>query len=175
MSDGERQRLLEECRRSRNRFLYPLCVMALYTGLRRSSLFSLTTQNTDIVNGSLYLKRTKNARPLTLPLVGEALDIARTLVATSKDGYLFPRGTGYPWYYYRRAWENALQRAKLTDCSFHTWRHCCGSYLVQLGIPIYVVSQILCHTKITTTQRYAHLAVDNLREALNTLSQRLSS
>jgi site-specific recombinase XerD len=174
LSDEERTRLLQECRRSKNRFLYPLCVVALHTGLRRGSLLEVTVKGTSTINGTITLARTKNGRSLTLPLVGEALTIARELVKTSKDGYLFPRGSGYPWPYYRRAWEKALQRAKLTDCSFHTLRHSCASYLVQAGVDIYTVSRILTHTKVTTTQTYAHLAVDNLRDALEVLSHRLA-
>jgi len=50
-----------------------------------------------------------------------------------------------------------------------------ASYLVQAGIPLYVVSQILSHKSVATTQRYAHLATENLKDALETLSQRLSS
>ena len=82
--------------------------MALYTGLRRGSLLALTTRNTDIKAGILSIERTKTGSRLTLPLVGEALSIARELRDASQDGYLFPHGSGYPWYYYRRAWENAL-------------------------------------------------------------------
>jgi integrase len=176
LSDEERSRLLHECRRSRNRFLYPLCVMALYTGLRRSSLLGLTTQNTDVVKGTISLPTTKNKRPLTLPLVGEALHIARELAKTSKDGYLFPRRRGYPWYYYRRAWEKAVKRARLDDSlKFHDLRHCTSSYLVQAGVPLYVVSQILAHAKVVSTQRYSHLHTDQLRDALEILAQRLSS
>jgi integrase len=148
--------------------------MALYTGLRKGSLLALTVKNTDIATGTITLERTKNTHPLVLPLVGEALTLARELVEKSKDEYLFPRGTGYPWYFYRRAWENAVKRGGLSDVSFHTLRHCVGSYLVQAGIPLYVVSQILAHTKITTTQIYSHLYLDQLKDALETLSQRLS-
>jgi len=119
----ERSRLLQECRRSKNRFIYPLCVMALYTGLRRGSLLALTTKNTDVAKGTITLERTKNGTRLTLPLVGEALTIARELVKTSKDGYLFPRGTGYPWYYYRRAWENAIKRAGLSARLYPITQH----------------------------------------------------
>ena len=150
-------------------------MMALYTGLRRGSLFAMTVENTNTDTGLLTLERTKNGSRLALPLVGEALTIARELQQRSLDGYLFPRGSGYPWYHYRRAWENVRQRAQLAETtSFHDLRHCVGSYLVQCGIPIYTVSQILAHTKVTTTQRYTHLQIENLRDALTTLSQRLT-
>ena len=175
LSDEERAVLLAQCRVSKNRYLYPLVTMALYTGLRRGSLFALTIHNTDTEAGIISLPTTKNTRPLTLPLVGEALCIARELVATSKDGYVFPRGAGYPWCHYRTSWEHALKRARLEDTCFHSLRHCTGSYLVQAGVPLHIVSQILAHTRITTTQIYAHLHIDQMKDALTLLSQRLSS
>jgi len=176
LSDEERTRLLVECKKSQNTFLAGLVTLALYTGLRRSSLFILTIKNTDTKTGLIMLDRTKNGSRLTLPLIGEALTIARELSEKSTDGYLFPRGSGNPWCHYRTAWEKALKRAKLNETlSFHDLRHCTGSYLVQAGIPLYVVSQILAHTKVTTTQRYSHLHTDQLRDALEVLAQRLSS
>ena len=174
LSDEGRHRLLQECQRSMNPYLYGLVTLALYTGLRRGSLFALTTQNTDVVTGVITLPTSKSGRAITLPLIGEALDIARELATTSKDGYLFPRGEGDPWCHYKTAWLKALKRAKITGATFHSLRHCTGSYLVQARIPIYVVSQVLAHTKVTTTQIYSHLDVRNLKDALTTLAQRLS-
>jgi integrase len=173
LSDQERTRLLQECRASHNRYLYPLVTMALYTGLRRGSLFALTTKNTDVEQGLLTLERTKNGSRLILPLVGEALTIARELICTSKDGYLFPRGKGAPWNHYRHAWEYALARAEIEDCTYHDLRHCVGSYLVQCGIDLYTVSQILGHKTLAMSARYAHLQTDNLRQALETMTSRL--
>jgi integrase len=103
LSDEERSRLLQECRKSQNVYLYPWVTLALFTGLRRGSLFMLTVQNTDMSTGTITLDRTKNGSRLTLPLVGEALAIARELRETSTDGYLFPRSSGDPWCHYRTA------------------------------------------------------------------------
>jgi len=165
LSDEERTRLLQECRRSQNAYLYPLVVLALYTALRRGSLFALTSQNTDVEQGIISLERTKNGSRLTLSLVGEALIIARELRDTSKDGYLFPRGSGDPWCHYRTAWEKALKRARVPAFSFHSLRHCTASYLVQCGIPIYTVAGILGHRTLAMTARYAHLQTQQLRDA----------
>jgi integrase len=177
LSDEERSRLLQECQKSQNPYLYPLVILALATGLRRGSLFNLTTARVDVAQGILYLDKTKNRSRLALPLVGEALTCAHHLCTTSSDGYVFPRGSGNPWCHYRTSWEHAVARAKLQDFSFHCLRHTAASYLVQAGVPLYTVGAILGHSSRSTamTARYAHLATDNLREALETLSQRLSS
>jgi integrase len=177
LTDDERGRLLTECRRSKNPDLYDLVVVALYTGLRRGSLFSLRCQDVDTINKTLTVPHLKNKTPLVLPLVGEAYDIL-TRRCTSLKGaeYLFPeKRNGKQGGCYRRAFEEALKRANISGASFHTLRHSSASYLIQAGIPLYVVSQILAHKTVTMTASYAHLAVDNLRDALTTLSQRLSS
>jgi len=175
LTDEERTRLLQECKNSHNPYIYALATLALFTALRRGSLLGLTCSMVDTEAGILTIPRTKNGSALTLPLVGEALSITRELSETSKDGYLFPRGKGDHWCHYRGAFEYAVSRASLSDVTFHTLRHSCASYLIQAGTPLYVVSHILAHKSVTMTQRYAHLATENLRDALEVLSQRLSS
>jgi len=176
LSDEERSRLLQECKKSQNRYLYALAVLALSTALRRGSLFALTTANVDVSKGIITLEKTKNGSRLALPLVGEALVLTRELVQMSTNGYLFPRGEGNPWCHYRAAWEHAVKRARLEDSlHFHDLRHCSASCLVQAGVPLYTVGTILGHKNpAQMTARYAHLSVDNLREALETLSTRMS-
>jgi len=45
-----------------------------------------------------------------------------------------------------------------------------ASRLVQNGVDLYVVAKWLGHTSIKTTERYAHLAPENLRKAAQTLN-----
>jgi integrase len=144
--------------------------------LRRGSLLGLTTENVQVEKGIVYLEKTKNGSRLALPLVGEALTLARNLCAETVSGYLFPRSSGNPWCHYRTAWEHAVARAKLRDFSFHCLRHTAASYLVQAGVPLYTVGAILGHSSRSSamTARYAHLAAENLREALTTLTTRMS-
>jgi integrase len=113
LSDEERSRLLIECKNSQNRYLYTLVVLAMATALRRGSLLNLTTEKVQVEQGIIYLEKTKNGSRLALPLVGEALTLARNLCAETTSGYLFPRGNGNPWCHYRTAWEHAVARAKL--------------------------------------------------------------
>ena len=60
LNDQERSRLLEACRRSPNKHLYPLVITALYTGLRRGSLLSLTPAMVDCERGTISLNKMKN-------------------------------------------------------------------------------------------------------------------
>jgi integrase len=157
--------------------LYALVILAMYTGLRRGNLLKLRRQNIDVEQRTITVERTKNGLPLVLPLVGEAYEVVQRLCEPlGKDDHLFPHASeAMPMWSYVKAFDYAMKRAKIEDASFHTLRHCVGSYLVQAGVPLYVVSRILNHKSIVMSQRYSHLQTDQLRDALEVLAQRLSS
>ena len=62
-----------------------------------------------------------------------------------------------------------MKKAKIESFRFHDLRHTCASRLVQRGADIYEVKEILGHSNVTTTERYAHLAPGDLREAMSKL------
>lgn len=64
-----------------------------------------------------------------------------------------------------------MDRAGIGHVRIHDLRHTFASFLIRQGIPLYHVSQLLGHSDIRITQRYAHLAPDYLRECLNVLPQ----
>jgi len=176
LTDEERTRLLEECRNSKNHFLYPLVVLALYTSLRRSSLLNIQKQDIDLNKGTLCIPRTKNKTTLVLPLVGEAYTLVKDLCSQNTgSGYLFPgqeKGKG-GWNHYDVAFEYAVRRANIPNFTFHCLRHSSASYMVQAGVPLYTVGIILNHKTLAMTARYAHLQTENLKAALEVLAQRL--
>ncbi|WP_417908558.1 tyrosine-type recombinase/integrase, partial [Candidatus Electronema sp. PJ] len=56
---------------------------------------------------------------------------------------------------------------------FHSCRHTCASWLVQAGVPLITVKEILGHSTIALTERYSHLAPDGTRAALRVMEQAL--
>jgi site-specific recombinase XerD len=70
------------------------------------------------------------------------------------------------------AFKRACKRAKIEDFRFHDLRHDFVSSLVQRGSDLYVVQNLLGHSDDSMTQRYAHLKVEQLRKAVETLEGR---
>src|SRR5207244_10779017 len=129
-------------------YLYPLVITALYTGLRRGSLLSLTRDMVDTKTGVIYLEKMKNGTRHAVPLVGESLILVRERceqLTGQPKAYVFPHTASIPWNSYRKSWERAVKNADLQDFTFHSLRHTAASYLVQAGIPLYTVGTILNH------------------------------
>lgn len=53
---------------------------------------------------------------------------------------------------------------------FHTLRHTFASWLIQEGISIPVISQLLGHSSIKLTMRYAHLSPNYNKSAVDVIS-----
>ncbi len=54
----------------------------------------------------------------------------------------------------------------MTDVRLHDLRHTYASRLVQRGVPLYTVSQLLGHASLKMTLRYSHLATRDLETAV---------
>ena len=64
------------------------------------------------------------------------------------------------------AFRRACESVGVTNVRFHDLRHTFASALVQRGVDLYRVQRLLGHRDGQMTQRYAHLAPENLREAV---------
>jgi integrase len=73
-----------------------------------------------------------------------------------------------------RAWDSARETmGLLDDPEFvpHACRHTCASRLVQAGVDLYTVKEILGHSTIKVTERYAHLSPTMLQTAAQALEK----
>ncbi len=68
------------------------------------------------------------------------------------------------------SWNTSRTKAGLADVRMHDLRHSFASFLVNAGCSIYEVKELLGHSQIKTTQRYAHLSQDTLMRATNKVS-----
>lgn len=73
---------------------------------------------------------------------------------------------------WRRAWGDALKAAKIANFTFHGLRHTAATRTLKAANGnLKLVQKLLGHSNITTTARYAHVMLDDIREAMEKESQ----
>jgi integrase len=66
-----------------------------------------------------------------------------------------------------REWKVILKRAGARNVRVHDTRHTAGTMLIEQGVNIRVVQEVLGHTRVTTTERYTHVAAAQVQDAGN--------
>ena len=62
-----------------------------------------------------------------------------------------------------------LKELGIKNANIHTFRHTFASYMIMNGVDIVTVKELLGHSDITTTMRYAHLMPNHKMWAVNKL------
>jgi len=151
-------------------------VFAVNTGLRQGELIHLLRDNVDaerriITVISTETHRTKTRTSRKVPMNDAVMDVVRGLQRDSE--YLLSnhgRHMAADTLYQR--FKKRIREAELDDrFHFHTLRHTFASWLVQAGVDIYRVKELLGHSDIQTTMIYAHLRPSDLHDAVSVLDK----
>lgn len=137
---------------------------ALFSGLRRGELFKLTWDDVDFDRSTVTLRGPKGGKTETVPINDEALEVLRSL--DMQSAFVFPGEDGEQRKDFKGPWLKIRKAARLPDgFRFHGLRHHFASTLVSNGVDLYTVGKLLSHKNSSTTQRYAHLGDESLRNA----------
>ena len=137
--------------------------LLLLTGCRRNEIVALAWRHVDLAAGEIRLPRSKTG-PRMVPLSPAAAEVLRAL----------PRAAGSPWVIpgtkagrhladLNHYWARVRRRADLADVRLHDIRHSFASRALALGESLPMIGKLLGHSKIGTTERYAHLARDSIK------------
>lgn len=111
----------------------------------------------------------KAGKTLTLPMNRIVLDtLRRWRTQTGGKGYLFEY-RGKPIRDCRSSWGSVLRAAGITNFRWHDFRHDFASQLVMRGVDLNTVRELLGHSDIKMTLRYAHLAPNVKKRAVELL------
>jgi integrase len=145
--------------------------LAIHTGLRKGSQYSLTWDMVDFGGRMLNIPRTKNEEPIHVPL-NDAAVAALRVVHDRGDG----RGrvfqsvkTGEPLENGRHWFDDAVLQAGIKNFRWHDLRHTFASRLRMKGAPLEDIADLLGHKSLTMTRRYAHLGPNKLHAVVSLL------
>jgi integrase len=138
--------------------------LALLTGARSGEITSIRWEHVDWQRQLVRLPDSKNNAPRTIHLSDAAIEVLR---ATPHAGPFVIAGNkhGAAYSHLTRAWIRARKYTGLNDVRLHDLRHSYASLALGRGVPLAVIGKLLGHKDLATTQRYAHLARDVVKEA----------
>ena len=156
--------------------LRPIVLLALNTGMRRGELFHLRWTDVNLKTGWLTIggRTSKNRQTRRLPLNTEAISVLtnwRHSAANTVSAYVFPGSVDRPLTTITKAWRGVRKAAALRDFHFHDLRHHFASRLVQSGVDLNTVRELLGHADLQMVLRYAHLAPAGLASAVEKVSR----
>ncbi|MGB0899603.1 MAG: site-specific integrase [Psychrobium sp.] len=174
----EANRLINEAKKiGRSPHLADFITLALNTGMRKGEMLGMEHKRIDLNNRRLLLDsmHTKTRRRRAVPLNDAALAVIhrRLQWRQSKEvisKWLFCHADGSQVVDVKNAFTSAVRKAGIEDFVVHDLRHTAASWMVMNGVDIYSVRDVLGHLDITSTQRYAHLAPENLRAAVEAIN-----
>jgi integrase len=185
LSEEEIKRLLEGC----STYLKRIVTCALLTGMRRGEILGLKWSQ--IRNGFIYLDKTKTNEARQVP-VSDELELLFKEIRKERQfrsEHVFTYAVGEEKIKgkepvrkrkrpspipdailsVKRSFMAACTRAGIRDFRFHDLRHTAASHLVMRGASLKEVQEILGHKTMTMTLRYAHLAEEHKKKAVNLL------
>lgn len=151
-------------------YLQDLIRFALNTGLRIGEIFSLRWSNVDLQKGILTVFASKTQTIREIPMNSETRKVLEAWWLSKKnEGVFYNPQTGKPFVDLKGGFALACQKAGIVDVTWHTLRHTFASRLVNSGVDIVTVKELLGHSSISVTMRYAHTNIDSKRTAVEKL------
>ena len=158
-----------------------MLLTALRTGMRQGELKGLQWSDVDWQSRNIVVRHSrcdyrktlgspKSNRERYIPI---DVDVYEMLYRRKKStGYVFLDVDGEPFDNKRlnRRLTTLCKKAGLRKVGWHVLRHTFASHLAMRGVPIVAVKELLGHSNIVTTMRYAHVAPSTLRSAIDMLN-----
>ncbi|MDD4202367.1 MAG: tyrosine-type recombinase/integrase [Candidatus Omnitrophica bacterium] len=176
LSEEEYRQFMEVCKKEYPEF-YPMFYVLVHTGLRKGELLNLEWKDIDLKQGFIYIRsndtfmpkgidrKTGKAKERIVPM-HEGLE--RVLKELPKEHEKVFKS--YDKHRLRRVLIKIAHRAGIKDLTrLHELRHSYASFLVKKGVDIYKVKELLGHSEIKDTLKYAHLPAVYMKDDVKLL------
>ncbi len=161
---------VEKIKKALSPHYHDLFLFLVYTGMRMGATLAIRWQDVDLTRGVIFKRAysAKSGKNESIPMhsvVKSILQSRYERFSPKPDDRIFVHSHSN----FAKALKRALNKAGLPHIRIHDLRHTFASWLVQNGVPLKTVQELLDHKDIKTTMRYAHLSPEHLRDAINKL------
>jgi len=159
---------------------YEQALISLHTGCRASEAFNLRWSDVDMGQGLLTFRDTKSGKNRIAYMTEAVREMFEGKEPSKPDDLVFPPTRGAdvrqrPSKTFSRVVNDLGLNTGVTDrrqrVSFHTLRHTFASWQVMGGTDLYTVKELLGHSSIKVTERYAHLKPTTLKTAVRIFNE----
>ena len=156
--------LLENAKESGSRYLAPLIILAVETGMRAGEMLKLRWCDWYADAKVLRLLDTKNGQDRFVPLTQTATALLETLPLRGERIF----ETNYE--ALKSAWQRLFKKVGISDLRFHDLRHEATSRFFEMGLTVPEVASITGHKTPTMLLRYAHADIVKVQRKLDVTS-----
>lgn len=179
LSTEEFARLGQALSRAEDEELNPSAIGAIrlliLTGCRKSEILGLQWENIDWDHSCLRLPDSKTGQKI-VPLGAPALKVLSALSRLEGCPYvLIGAKLDRPYSGLQKVWNKIRKWAALDEVRVHDLRHSFASTGILGGHSLFVLGQLLGHKDPKTTQIYAHLADDTLRQVADRIANQIDA
>lgn len=156
-----------------NRKHKTMIALAYGSGLRVSEVVSLRIKDIDIASRMLFVCQAKGQKDRITTLPQKITDDLQSLVAgKSNDDFLFEseRGGKLTKRTAQKIFSKAIKESGIIKrATFHSLRHSFATHLLENGVDVRYIQELLGHNNIRTTQRYTQVTNPMLKNILSPL------
>lgn len=161
--------------------VHDMSLISLHCGLRAGEIFKIRWGDLDFNTGTIRVRDPKGRPARTAYTTEMVKDALSCLERRSHDDLVFKSEAGGQIKKMSNTFERVVKDMKLNDgiedkrqkIVFHSLRHTFASWLVQDGENLYSVMELMGHSTLLMTERYSHLAEDNLKAAVKNFEKNL--
>ena len=151
-------------------------MFAFNTGMRISEILNLEWIDINFGQNNIQIRNkdsftTKSKKERVIPIGKVVLEIINSIKENPENinsKYIFNKaGDRLNSVFISKKFKKCVRLANLSESiHFHTLRHSFASHLVQKGVSLYVLQNLLGHSQISITQKYSHLNQESMNQAM---------
>jgi integrase len=167
LTKEEEEKLLENS----SELLRSIILTALNTGMRSNEILNLRWDQIDFNEMRILVENTKSGKNRKIGIDPKLHDVLR--LRDNQSPYVFPNpDTGKPLTTVKKSYKTACKKAGIENLRFHDLRHTFGTRIIQNGVDIETVRELMGHESYITTQRYLHTNEQRKKEAVDSLAKK---